>query len=530
MQTDDRQQLEAWAADIRWDKPQYIACMALDPEGETLDVIRQHTHLPILTLDPGGETPNPPGVEGFSDPNDLLGAVRMRAIEHQSAEVLVTGWAQDTYPDLEPEFISAIQAAHEQAESERVTRIGNVHDWTRLTLQTLPRAVGRPVVNRMMGSLKDLPVIIVGAGPSLDKNIATVAALQKRQACAILAVNTAVPALAAAGCKPDMVFVAESKPRVLKDFAGLDMTETTLVAGIHTPLELDEIDFASRWLCVTASAGIGTWVQHILSTPNISNGGSVSTVALAAAIHLGCDPIVMVGMDCAHGEGGTHHAEGTDRGDYPATVRKAENYDCELEYQNESGRWLPAREVTGWAGFGKVTAPACLNSYRQWFEFAAKPARLARLLANCTEGGAHIEGFEELMLDDFAWVWPEGPTPAQRIRAAECTAPPLSREELSRGLQQLDALSAKAAKAARKAARLAQSTSVAERQFQAALEKVPLAAAWAQLVIHAQNQTTAGGKPLDRIAAAIGVAGESIESDVGPLVRASLREVDNGNC
>lgn len=532
MHADDIHDVKQWASDRRWDKAQYVACLALDPEGETVDIIRAHSQLPILTLDAGGSSqPNTAGVEVFSTFEQFTTAIRNRALQHQRCEALVTGWAADQFPDGPEQFGAALSSAHAEADSERITRYSNVHDWVRLLMSNVPQMVGRTVLNRIKHSCDDMPVIIVGAGPSLAKNIDTVGALQQRGACAVFAVNTALPALAAAGIKPDAVFVAESKPRVMKDFIGVDLTNTTLIGGIHVPAALDDLDVASRWLAVTASAGIGNWLQELTGAETITNGGSVSTVALSAAIHLGCDPIVMVGMDCAHDIEGGHHAPGTNRGDYASEVRDAKVYDCDLEYRNESGRWLPARKVAGWCGYGEVVAPMCLDSYRQWFEYVAHIVAASpkpRLLANCTEGGARIDGFEELPLEDFTWLWPEGPTITDRLRAAECLAPPLGTDELRQGLRSLEGRAGAAAKLARKATRYIISARDAERRFQAAMNDIPLCAAWAQVSVHKMNESTAGEKPLDRIAAAVGVAGETIEKDVAPLVRAALREVDHG--
>jgi len=62
----------------------------------------------------------------------------------------------------------------------------------------------------------DLPVVVAGAGPSLDDAIPALRALRGRYA--LVAADTALPALARAGVPPDLVVCLEAQQANLRDF------------------------------------------------------------------------------------------------------------------------------------------------------------------------------------------------------------------------------------------------------------------------------------------------------------------------
>ena len=66
---------------------------------------------------------------------------------------------------------------------------------------------GDPVAGGLFGNFEGVPLVLVSAGPSLDRNVRQLAGIDQR--CFILAVDTALRPLLAAGIEPHAVMIAD---------------------------------------------------------------------------------------------------------------------------------------------------------------------------------------------------------------------------------------------------------------------------------------------------------------------------------
>jgi SAM-dependent methyltransferase len=171
------------------------------------------------------------------------------------------------------------------------------------SLRNLPAIAAEGDVAALKGAFTGVPAIVVGAGPSLDKNLAMLKATDGR--ALVIAVDTALRPLLAAGVRPHVVvavdpselnarhlhdlpdmrgvwFVAEGSldPSVLPPFAGQTFTYHV---SQHEPWP---------WL-----AGLG------LTRGALRAWGSVLTTAFDLACETGCNPIVFAGSDLAYTRG-----------------------------------------------------------------------------------------------------------------------------------------------------------------------------------------------------------------------------------
>ncbi len=151
------------------------------------------------------------------------------------------------------------------------------------------------------------PVVVVGAGPSLEESLVTIEKL--RDDILLIAVDTSLPVLMDRNIKPDFVFMLESQISNLQDFLpyhgpGMallcDLTANPLVIRLFK----EEVYFFSsrfyplRILDRLESCGL-------LPTP-FPPLGSVGVAAVHAALEMTSGPVLLTGLDFSYAPGKTH--------------------------------------------------------------------------------------------------------------------------------------------------------------------------------------------------------------------------------
>ena len=85
-----------------------------------------------------------------------------------------------------------------------------------------------PDTGKLFEHFKDVPLVIVSAGPSLDRNIRDLRGMENR--CFLLAVDTALRPLLAAGIVPHAVIIADPTELNARHVAGVVPESTYLIA------------------------------------------------------------------------------------------------------------------------------------------------------------------------------------------------------------------------------------------------------------------------------------------------------------
>ena len=236
-------------------------------------------------------------------------------------------------------------------------------------LMQLKKALDQKVV-------KDVPVIIVSAGPSLDKNIYE---LKKAQGKAfIIAVDASIRTVLQAGVRPDLLCsIDPNSPE--RFFTGLDTKEIFWACNqLSNPILLEKYakhifyygSFGKRWDNI---------MQHELkyNFPSITSGGSVSTEAFMLALHLGFRKIVLIGQDLAF-TGGVSHTKGVE------------------DALGDNDEYIKSRHLVEVEGIDGTLLQTDYQMwiYKQWFEKAIRINKESIRVIDATEGGARIEGTE----------------------------------------------------------------------------------------------------------------------------------------
>lgn len=281
------------------------------------------------------------------------------------------------------------------------------------TLANLPHVVGAPSGAVLAGTRRAQPVLVVAAGPSLDRTLPVLAAMEQRPT--IVAVDTAMSPLLAAGIEPDFVVALDPGEVNARHLLEPPMpARAWLVAeGSVQPSVLDR--FAGRVIPFrVATHHPWPWLQRAgVDAPTLTVWGSVATAALDWAMHLGGDPIVFLGLDLAY----------TGRQPY------CRNTVYEWNWKRAMGRGLTMREVwdidmsraphieTSDIHGSPIVSTAVLMSVRDWLVSRMNDCRGRRFI-NASAGGILHGG--AVVVQDLADVLTHvgEPAPAHNISGA----------------------------------------------------------------------------------------------------------------
>ena len=217
----------------------------------------------------------------------------------------------------------------------------------------------------------DKPALIISTGPSLNKQMSLIE--KYKDHFVTIAVDPAVPSLKQSNITPDFVLTIDPKKRPYWGQNALDPTTTFVVEVGACPD--GAWSHANNYLVTAGHSHVYTLLKNMgAEVAWIETGGSVSSNGFSLAIHLGCNPIVLVGQDLAWTEGKDH----------------AEGYTSQYSKEALKKRHDRGYDIMGYGGQMVRTEPQLLY-YKTWFEQKIKQYK-HKTIINATEGGAIIEG------------------------------------------------------------------------------------------------------------------------------------------
>lgn len=232
----------------------------------------------------------------------------------------------------------------------------------------------------------DMPLVIVGAGPSLDKNIDVLKTMKGH--VPILCMDSALATMQKHDLKPDFYMSIESaKPLSLFDKEWLQGIPFLGDLGATTELVNSSVFEGKKIFCRFTSLVAKVFERLHLPTPKYSGGGNVGTTAFAVAAEIGVNTIIFVGHDHAYSASGEAHTK--DRSE-----ELKEGFVENLEDM-----------VEGYGG-GMVQSRYDWKIYLDWYEKSI-PMLKDAVVINATEGGAKIAGTVEMPLKEVAKKYQE---------------------------------------------------------------------------------------------------------------------------
>lgn len=305
----------------------------------------------------------------------------------------------------------------------RATFANSGPTWVRHAFANLPALAQSPSVECLAGCFAGAACVLVSPGPSLSKNVGVLQKLAER--VLIIAGNRALMPLRAAGIVPDIVVVADALDLSYQLGGGLLDGVPAVVLDMVAHPAVCRLPVSRRFFFSAVGEIQRSTLAGIGDGGILPSGGSVATVALALALHLGAGPILMVGQDLAL-DGNQYYIpsapDGATRIELDGGVGTFQNSSRELRRaMSDAGGPKPDErsvqqfiKVPGYHG-GEVYTSLQFDAYRRWFGNMARAQTGKVRIVNCTEGGARIEHVEQARLADVAAELPAAPVDAARI-------------------------------------------------------------------------------------------------------------------
>ena len=265
--------------------------------------------------------------------------------------------------------------------------------WKKNFLKNLEIIIKNPSFLELEEALPDKPAIIVGAGPSLNKNIHLLK--EAKGKALIIAVDAALAPVLNNEIIPDMVITTDGGDITKKFYEGyyeVDTYNKKLADVVLAAPPQIQPEILNNWpgkILITPDEIKGgarenylRWIEDNSEYKGrLPSGGSVSNFAFTLAYFLEADPIIFVGQDLAFSNNKTH-AEGCY---YDETVE-------ENKKNNPDRNWVyfEVEDING----NKVTTRSDYYSYLRWFNRSFKYLNKKdpdKTFIDATEGGANID-------------------------------------------------------------------------------------------------------------------------------------------
>lgn len=168
------------------------------------------------------------------------------------------------------------------------------------------------IINHLKGRFKGVPAVICGAGPTLDRHAEILEELQDR--ALIFAGGSTLSAMSAFNVQPHFGLVLDPNRHEFDILRPSPCLETPIVSTMRTERRVPQlVNGQNAYLQMLSLGTLEAWLFEKLKCENelfcmgdIRGGMTVTTAAIALARHLGCGPIILVGVDLAFTEGKTY--------------------------------------------------------------------------------------------------------------------------------------------------------------------------------------------------------------------------------
>ncbi len=295
----------------------------------------------------------------------------------------------------------------------------------RQMMMNIPGMLESYDITDLADAFGDYPAVIVGAGPSLDKNYKLLHEIKDRSV--IISSDTALRKLLADDIHPHIVVSLERGLIIYqKHFANLPkIPEGTVlfVQSVCVP------EMAGTWqggpFCLGFKWGLPLdhWFSGLTHLPLIRSGASCTHLAYTLALMMGCRKIALIGQDLAYAPDGATHSSAT-AWDGQTKDTLDDGQSKYITVPGNLGEEVLTHDI--WLLFKRI--------FEEWYEGDRERYEGLRLF-NATEGGAVIEGAEIVALREFIDSHAAGLPPMPRHPGEILTRRPLQEGEKRGSLQ-----------------------------------------------------------------------------------------------
>ena len=248
--------------------------------------------------------------------------------------------------------------------------------------------------NKFFDKYKNIPAIIVSAGPSLEKNIRKLKEMKNK--ALIIAVDTAMKPLFSHNISPHFVITIDPQKKNSKYFRNVDFKDSVLIA--ESSVDKEAIDsFNGAIYFINSIFPLAKYfMEELGNRGDITTGGSVSTAAYDFAIRIGANPIIMVGLDLSFPNYQTHIKGSYHEENFFTEIYKLDSYDSRIYKVLIAGNLREEKNIYN----EKVWTDSRFDMYKNWYEEQCLKYNQIKFY-NATEGGIVINGMENINLEEL---------------------------------------------------------------------------------------------------------------------------------
>lgn len=309
---------------------------------------------------------------------------------------------KNAFPQDFLDFSVKVKNAHTTNSVRIVTDIGSREMWIQNYFENIKSLPECSPIDSLRGAFNSVPVIIAGAGPSLQKNAHLLR--EAKGKAIIIAAITAYKPLLKFGVVPDFIIASEKVDLPEYFTFGEEDRKTRLILAEVSHPGMFEREVKEKFVFFNAYAGLSQAHARLWGSSYFPlTGGSVTTAALDMSVMMGCDPVIFVGQDLSFGANGTHVAGGVYIAQDVKIDAEKGNVSINEDYVTLKDKATSSFDLLWLKGLDGKPVPSKFDwvTFHQWFENYVAGVKLegshVRFI-NATEGGAYIEGMEHTTL------------------------------------------------------------------------------------------------------------------------------------
>ncbi len=266
----------------------------------------------------------------------------------------------------------------EREATERINKTtvdGRILEWTQNFQANQEALAGAYGVVSLINTLPNVPFILVGSGPTLDRNMHELVGLEDK--AFIIAAASNLKVLQDIGVHPHLVIMADSLANNLRCLDGVEMEKYNFVVDtfIHPDTATRLKDAKRLYWYNSPHLEVSPFTARLTESTGaigiVTSGGCGATAgwSIGKSVCSG-DPAILVGLPEAYYDPGHHYS--------PA-----------VEKTHGVTTYLNVEETVDMYGVLCYTNPA-YRSFADWFEHAA--VALEGTFINCSQGGIISKG------------------------------------------------------------------------------------------------------------------------------------------
>jgi len=291
-------------------------------------------------------------------------------------------------------LITEIQQAHQKYKLDIDTQSAYSKKFYNNIFANAKYIIESPGVFQLKNIFPQVPVILVSAGPSLDKNIGFIKSA--RNQIIVIAVATALKPLLKNKIEPDFVLAIDSNDESIKSFNIEFIPDNLwLIYDPCIPFPVSSL-FNTRKIIMESNIGLAKWItDHSDYKGVIENTSSVAHAAFHLARHMGCEPIILVGQDLSFEGHRMHCTDSFYSQSSQDNIGVDRTIDI-LDYKKYT-EYNPSMALTKDIFEQNSKTTKAMDTYKHQFK---KEMNSESITINATEGGVNIPGAINITLKE----------------------------------------------------------------------------------------------------------------------------------